>query len=321
MALHLLSLPAEIRNRIYEYALTEDDGVSYREDDSGKGWLCIYEADFGDDDYTVEIPEEPETDDDQSDTHEEPSADESMEYEYFYDGDSMEYELSLIADDMDDEVPVESGRSGLVTNSFGECIVIKDDTYRLANQLQFVCRQLHKETNRLTLRLNKIVFSSPYGGAFEMCVDFLKRLTTKSLRDITAIAIKHHDFYNSPPVPQLVPFCRINPTIQIHVHTGNLYRILSMVGLAYHYGGTYGRHNPFLETLDAGSWNTIYETETPIILPENIRLRFAYGNFDKKDIRDVVEGNMAVQEDILPILQGGLEYFIEIVQKFVQVGF
>jgi hypothetical protein len=321
MALHLLSLPAEIRNRIYEYALTEDDGVCYREDDSGKGWLCIYEADFGDDDYIVHIPEEPETDDDQSDTHEEPSADESMEYEYFYDEDGMEYELSLTDDDMDDEGPVKSGRSGLVTNSVGECVVIEEDTYRLANQLQFVCRQLHKETNRLTLRLNKIVFSSPYGGAFETCVDFLERLTTKSLRNITTIAIKHNDLYNTPPVPQLVPFCWINPMIQIHVHTGNLYRILSMITLAYHYGGTYGRHNPFREILDAGSWNTIYETGTPIILPKNIRLRFAYGNADKKDILNAIEENAIVQEDILPSLQGGLDDFIEIVQKFVHVGF
>ncbi|KAF2023930.1 hypothetical protein EK21DRAFT_118304 [Setomelanomma holmii] len=43
MALHLLRLPGEIRNKIYEYALIETEGVCYREG-NGVGWLCIYHA-------------------------------------------------------------------------------------------------------------------------------------------------------------------------------------------------------------------------------------------------------------------------------------
>jgi hypothetical protein len=54
MALHLLTLPGEIRNRIFEFALTESEGVNYREDERGVGWLCLYERDHGDDGYEWE---------------------------------------------------------------------------------------------------------------------------------------------------------------------------------------------------------------------------------------------------------------------------
>jgi hypothetical protein len=42
MAPHLLSIPGEIRNMIYEYALTEDDGICYCEDAQGVAWACTY---------------------------------------------------------------------------------------------------------------------------------------------------------------------------------------------------------------------------------------------------------------------------------------
>lgn len=54
MALPLLTLPEEIRNGIYEFALTKSDGINYREDKRGIGWLCLYERDLGDDDYEWE---------------------------------------------------------------------------------------------------------------------------------------------------------------------------------------------------------------------------------------------------------------------------
>jgi hypothetical protein len=42
MAPHLLSLSGEIRKTIYEYTLTKDDSVCYRENAHGIGWLCTY---------------------------------------------------------------------------------------------------------------------------------------------------------------------------------------------------------------------------------------------------------------------------------------
>jgi hypothetical protein len=40
MESRLLQLPGELRNKVFEYALTLDDGVCYREDNLGVGWLC-----------------------------------------------------------------------------------------------------------------------------------------------------------------------------------------------------------------------------------------------------------------------------------------
>jgi hypothetical protein len=37
-----------IYSRIYEYALTKDDGVCYREDGRGHGWVCKYEKEEDD---------------------------------------------------------------------------------------------------------------------------------------------------------------------------------------------------------------------------------------------------------------------------------
>lgn len=54
MALHLLTLPGEIRNKIYEFAITESEGVNYREDERDVGWLCLYERDPENDSYEWE---------------------------------------------------------------------------------------------------------------------------------------------------------------------------------------------------------------------------------------------------------------------------
>jgi hypothetical protein len=42
MISHLLQLPGKLRNKIVEYAFTIDDGVCYREDKLGVGWLCLH---------------------------------------------------------------------------------------------------------------------------------------------------------------------------------------------------------------------------------------------------------------------------------------
>jgi hypothetical protein len=42
MKSRLLQLPGELRNKIFEYALTIDDGICYREDKVGVGWLCLH---------------------------------------------------------------------------------------------------------------------------------------------------------------------------------------------------------------------------------------------------------------------------------------
>jgi len=42
MARHFLTLPGEIRNQIYEYALAEEKGVVYHEDENEIGWLCLH---------------------------------------------------------------------------------------------------------------------------------------------------------------------------------------------------------------------------------------------------------------------------------------
>jgi hypothetical protein len=44
MSTSLLSLPGEVRNIIYRFALTESAGLDYVEDTRGVGWLCLETA-------------------------------------------------------------------------------------------------------------------------------------------------------------------------------------------------------------------------------------------------------------------------------------
>jgi hypothetical protein len=57
MDLHLTTLPAEIRDLIYEYALTETDGVCCREDENGVVWLCLCEPEAEDKAECIQITE------------------------------------------------------------------------------------------------------------------------------------------------------------------------------------------------------------------------------------------------------------------------
>ena len=49
MAPGLLTLPAEIRNIIYELTLTEKNGVNFHLDSRGARRLCLYEKEAGED--------------------------------------------------------------------------------------------------------------------------------------------------------------------------------------------------------------------------------------------------------------------------------
>ena len=142
MARHLLTLPGEIRNLIFEYALSEEKGVVYHEDEKGVGWLCLHNgARTGVADSVMITPasEEDEKEGEKKDVKREEAADSpKKKRRKLNDGSSQESE-NIKKASHDPTLGPQAVR-GLV----------------VANQLQFVNRQLHRETRALGLRYNDI---------------------------------------------------------------------------------------------------------------------------------------------------------------------
>ncbi|CAN9215801.1 unnamed protein product [Alternaria alternata] len=138
MESRLLQLPGELRNRIFGYALTIDDGICYRKDKLGVGWLCL---------------------------HSQPT-ERGVEYAQTTAAVSSDGEL-------EDKAPARKRRKLTETvRSTTTPVVAAKKTNRLAqvtvnghvvtNQLQFVNHQLRGETKALVIRYNDIYILDEY---------------------------------------------------------------------------------------------------------------------------------------------------------------
>jgi hypothetical protein len=186
MAPHLLSVSGEIRNMIYEYVLTEDDGVCYREDARGTGWLCRYH--IGNDIRSDIGLEEEDSDDENFD-----SDDENFDSDNFSDlddDDDDDEETEAEAEGMREAgtTPHSESDNGIQPNESAniepeqtqDLATIEPRNYAAINQLQFVSRQLRNKTRGLALRYNIITFAeSGPGRSAELCANFVQTLPTK----------------------------------------------------------------------------------------------------------------------------------------------
>jgi hypothetical protein len=132
MTSHLERLPGELRNEIYEYALTMDEGICYREDDHGVGWLCLHLLKLGEHSglmtATVEADVVCEADDEAS----------------------ARKRRKFISEDRDIDEPVQDLKE---TQK-----LVRVNGHIVACQLQFVNRLFRNETKALVLRYNAIYF-------------------------------------------------------------------------------------------------------------------------------------------------------------------
>ncbi|OAG16618.1 hypothetical protein CC77DRAFT_1065068 [Alternaria alternata] len=139
MESRLLQLPGELRNKIFEYALTIDDGICYREDKLGVGWLCLH-------------PQQ--TERDVGELAQTPAAGASGE-------------------ELEDEAPARKRRRLTKTGRTTKKPVVATRKMRrpaqvtvnghvVANQLQFVNHQLRSETRALVIRYNDIHILGEY---------------------------------------------------------------------------------------------------------------------------------------------------------------
>ncbi|KAH7091162.1 hypothetical protein FB567DRAFT_577103 [Paraphoma chrysanthemicola] len=134
----LLRLPGELRNRIYAYSLSEEQGISYREDKNGVAWLCLREHN-GDVQTLFVVEDIPGSVTAAKESNEEID-EESHTLKRRKLNNGKQKEPLFRADEIESDARVRA------------C----DTRYIVANQLQFVNRQLRDETRGLGLRYNDI---------------------------------------------------------------------------------------------------------------------------------------------------------------------
>jgi hypothetical protein len=167
-------LPGELRNKIYEFLLSEVEGLYYRNDDRGVGWLCLA---TGRGDY------EPKTS-----TTEAQDANEQVKHRC---------NICKRRIYHDDELPKEVDSTDIVTIGQG---------YVVANQLQFVSQQLRHETKALGIRYNKITFLC---SDLRVITTFLQRLLSTQEHHLRQILIKPEtQFWIAPFFAMLTEVCK-----------------------------------------------------------------------------------------------------------------
>jgi hypothetical protein len=266
----LFQLPGEIRNKIYEFSLAEVEGLYYRNDDRGVGWLCL---------ATVRGDHQLETS-----TAEVQDANEQIEHGC---------KICKRRIYHDDELPEKIDNTDMVTIGQG---------YVVANQLQFVSQQLRHETKALGIRYNKITFLCSY---LRVVTTFLQRLPSTQQRHLRQITIKPETRFWSPPFfADLTEICKKLPhlTIRYHLPTLCLHRNLRHLSWATIHSLLVRGHREAVERFTgntllqqkiiqrAEAVATQFQVET---IAPNIRVLPHHGNLD------LVAFKEACEEDVL----------------------
>jgi hypothetical protein len=184
MVSSLFQLPGELRNNIYEFSLSEVEGLYYRNDDRGVGWLCL---------ATVRGNYELKT-----------STTEAQDV-----NDQVKHRCNICKRKIyhDDGLPKEVDSTDMVKIGKG---------YIVANQLQFVSQQLRHETKALGIRYNKITFLC---SDLRVITTFLQRLPSTQEHHLRQIIIKPETrFWIASFFAMLTEICKKLPHLVIRYH-------------------------------------------------------------------------------------------------------
>jgi hypothetical protein len=298
MESRLLQLPGELRNKIFEYALTIDDGICYREDKVGVGWLCLH-------------PQQ--TEQDVEEHAQTPAAVAS-------------------SGELEDEAPARKRRKLTETVRFiKNSVVATKKTNRLAqvtvnghlvaNQLQFVNHQLRSETRALVIRYNDIYILDEHRHLMEFFYSvvghkrgWIQRIVRRVQSETKLkrpIKVKSHE--------------ALHPRFIIHEYLpevsldGNAFFLVAGVIREF------GRQNhSFLSRL---TQNVIYQQLVRSSSNRFVKLSsyakvFPWDKkFDEAAIRRYCETNDFVQNILLPTAPNGIEGLVAIAKEWIENGY
>ena len=197
---HLFRLPGELRNRIYEYALTEANGLLYREDERGIGHLCLVDKPHGEHCLAASKNYKPS----QHPRHlQQPG----------YPGNKQPYKERAHASAGEQSEDIKDNKLG---------------TFDEANKLRFVNQQLFQETRGLGMHYNDISFEEHFSHdayAMAQCENFLRSCSTEEKEHVRRLVISSsaYDMLRLLDGPAIIPtFCRMFPRANIHYHLAEL---------------------------------------------------------------------------------------------------
>jgi hypothetical protein len=278
MASRLLSLPGELRNRVYDFALSTCDGLDFSEDDQSVGWFCIPEM-------HIEA------------------------HRNMYDT-----------------------RAGASASSLSRPITMRtvNGGRIIANQLQFVCKQLRRETKALEIVKNTIQFSA------------LESTTASSfMASLPPYLVDHphrlvfrvqEDNWHSNMFAKMTEFCRAHPRSAMRLYhpkldSSHAVRLLFTALLIKHGAG---RDTKFVQMLsdDEDRQQQLLKLLTTEIkeqqvtsIPDNL-LFFPYDvSFDEKAFRISCRLSAIIHDVLVPELENGVEGLVTLARGCYEQGF
>jgi hypothetical protein len=287
MGSRLLSLPAELRNQIYEYALVEPRSLFLIDDAYDVGHLCLH----------IEQAKE-----------------------YYNQAKAL---------------PSLWGPRAAHKNGGPETMAMVGlEKSTIANQLQFVCRQLRLETKGLSLRLNTITMkgNEKQGqGVHEMFLKFAKAISASQHNYLRTIILRDgEDIDFAPWAPSLEAvcnFCRSHTRVLVKYHQwkarpAGIPFLLHAVSVKH----IYRRDTSFvlLVTSDEAlqkeflNWDRSAIGLAPL-LPRNLRMFPADDVFDERAFRSAVEED-EVEGWIAETIAGGVNTWVTLIRNWYEKG-
>jgi len=297
--MHLLDLPGEIRNFIYEYVLTEEKGVSYYADekDIGKGWLCLQDK------PTVEICEA-----------------EKEQRRPYEDNHTPNSERLSAFEDTQQEIIHENKRFRVPARH-----------HIMANQIQFVCRQLAVETRGLSLRYNTIRIPDHQArDSSDICAEFIRTLSPKQISHLRLVIVDMHGRLRNKSIPLLMHFCYANPAIRLHLQLPHQ-RLELIFPLFLLYGHALGKKLPYTDFVSTHPPIQIFRRMMINVYtrkglrqypscPSNLLVFLRQGPLDPVEYRQATEKDVRIDFK-LSGTPGGLDSYVAFVKNIIDHGF
>lgn len=279
MTSRLLSLPGELRNRVYGFALSAHDGLDFVKDDREMGWLCL-----------------PETE---------------TEAQH------------------NDDTILKDNRGGAPSSRPATMCTVNGGRM-IANQLQFVCKQLRRETKALEILYNTIKFSA---------LD--PRTASSFMTSLPPYLVDHphklifrvkENKWHLDMFTKMTEFCQTHPQSTMRFYHPNLdsshaLRLIFTTLLIKH--GT-GRDTKFVQMLSEDDdvqqqllqlLTNETEKQQVAFIPDNV-VFYPYDiSFDEKAFRLSCNQSTIIREVLVPTLEKGVEDLVTLVRECYEQGF
>ncbi|CAN9468951.1 hypothetical protein AA0117_g6282 [Alternaria alternata] len=297
MESRLLQLPGELRNKIFEYALTIDDGICYREDKLGVGWLCLH-------------PQQTERDVEEL---------------------AQPQAAGASREELEDEAPARKRRRltkavrttkkpVVAARKMRRPAQVTVNGHVVANQLQFVNNQLRSETRALVIRYNDIHILEEYRhltefidsvvGHKRIWIQKIVRRVQSKRKSRRPIKVKSHE--------------AMHPRFMIHDYLPEVSldgdAFFMVAGVIHEFGR---QDDSFLSRLTQNvNFQQLVRSSTGLPKLSPYTKKFPWDKkFDEAATRRYCETNDFVQHFLLPTAPNGIEGLVAIAKEWIENGY